>query len=86
MDVDDVLLERASRQVPRSDVARVACAAVAKRELSKGLSFDLVSLPVGEGAITEHAADVFSRLRGRSCKYEDPPPADPPALPGTKPS
>ena len=80
VDVDDVLLERKSRQVPRSDVARVACAALAKKELCKNLSFDLVSLPVGEGTITEHAADLFGRLGGKSCKYEES--ADPPSLPG----
>ena len=80
VDVDDVLLERKSRQVPRSDVARVACAALAKRELSKNLSFDLVSLPVGEGVVTEHAAEVFDKLDGRTCVYEDA--VDPPSLPG----
>jgi len=80
-DVDDKLLERKSRQVPRSDVARVACAAVAKPEIARRLSFDLASLPVGEGTVTEHAADVFAQLKGRSCKYEEPPPPDPPSLP-----
>ena len=79
VDVDDVLLERESRQVPRGDVARVACAAVAKG-LGKGKSFDLVSLPVGEGVVTANAADVFGKLGGKTCKYEDA--ADPPSLPG----
>ena len=79
VDVDDVLLKRKSRQVPRADVARVVCAAVAKRELSKNLSFDLVSLPVGDGVVTKHAADVFASLGGKTCKYEDA--ADPPSLP-----
>ena len=79
VDVDDKLLDRRSRQIPRSDVCRVACAAVAKREEARGLSFDLVSLPVGEGTVTKHAAEVFARLGGRSCKYEET--ADPPSLP-----
>merc|ERR1712087_212751 len=78
--VDDVLLERKFRQVPRSDVARVACASVAKG-LGKGMSFDLVSLPVGEGIVTEHAGDVFGMLNGKSCAYEEQPPSDPPSLP-----
>jgi len=78
VDVDDRLLDRTSRQVPRADVARVACAAVAKG-LGKGKSFDLASLPVGEGKATVHAADVFDKLRGKTCKYEDA--ADPPSLP-----
>ena len=82
--VDDELLERTSRQVPRSDVARVACAAVLRGCAVAGtqISFDLASLPVGEGRVTVHAADVFAALGGRSCTYEDPPPADPPSLPG----
>lgn len=80
-DVDDQLLERTSRQVPRADVARVACAAVADRAASRNLSFDLASQPVGEGMVTEKAAEVFKQLKGKTCKYEEPPPADPPSLP-----
>lgn len=81
VDVDDALLQRKARQVPRSDVARVACAAVA-RGLGKKKSFDLVSRPVGEGKVTKHAVDVFTALGSKTCKYEDPAPVDPPSLPG----
>jgi len=79
VDVDDALLALTTRQVPRADVARVACAAVADRTTSAGLSFDLASKPVGEGEATADAKRCFGLLKGRSCKYEDT--ADPPSLP-----
>ena len=62
-------------------MARVACAAVVDRDASRNLSFDLASLPEGEGTITSDAADVFAKLGGKSCKYQTPAPADPPSLP-----
>ena len=65
----------------RADVARVVCGAVTNRKASRNLSFDLASLPEGEGTVTSNPADVFAKLSGRSCKYEDPAPADPPSLP-----
>ena len=48
--------------------------------LGKNKSFDLASLPVGEGDVTTHAADVFKTLGSKTCKYDNAA-ADPPSLP-----
>ena len=79
--VDDTLLQLDTRQVPRADVARVACAALVTPE-ARDVSMDLASKPPGEGAATEHAAECFrGMLAGKSCDYGEAP-ADPPSLPG----
>lgn len=76
--VDDELLALKSRQVPRSDVARV-CAAALVNDAALNVSFDLASKPAGEGEVTVHAADVFARLEGRTCDYSNVIP-DPPSI------
>jgi len=78
VDVDDQLLERTSRQVPRADVARVCCAALTD-PAAANLSFDLASLPEGEGSVTAAAKDVFAMLKGKSCDYSKVLP-DPPSI------
>lgn len=76
--VDDELLQRTSRQVPRADVARVCCAALTD-PAAANLSFDLASLPEGEGTVTTAAKDVFAMLKGKSCDYSKVLP-DPPSI------
>lgn len=80
--VDDELLGLTNRQVPRADVARVACAALADPKAAK-LSMDLASKAVGEGEPTLDASAVFAALNGKSCKY-DMAAADPPAIPSLR--
>ena len=76
---DELLLQLTSRQVPRNDVARVACAAMSAPKASK-LSFDLASKPIGEGTPTDLTPDFFAMLGGKSCGYTDEP-IEPPSLP-----
>jgi len=80
--VNDELLKLSTRQVPRADVARVACAALTAPKAAK-VSMDLASKPPGDGVPTANAADVFAALRGKSCDYSDVKP-DPPSLPSLK--
>ena len=76
--VDDEMLQQATnRQVPRNDVARVACAALTNPAASN-LSFDLASKPVGQGKPTADLASLFKD--GKSCAYSEPP-IEPPPLP-----
>lgn len=80
--VDDELLQQmASRQVPRNDVARVACEALINPAASN-LSFDLASKPLGEGKPTVNVTPLFGPdgINGRSCAYSEPP-IEPPSLP-----
>jgi uncharacterized protein YbjT (DUF2867 family) len=78
VDVDDKLLSLTTRQVPRADVARVCCAALAD-PAAKNKSFDLASKAVGQGAVTEHARSVFKLLGSRNCDYSTVLP-DPPSI------
>ena len=82
--VDDELLALEARQVPRGDVARVCVAALLEPAASENLSFDLASKPVGEGTVTEDAADVFASLAGRSCSYAGAPIVPPSIFAGAK--
>ena len=79
---DELLSQMANRQVPRSDVARVACEALRNAQASK-ISFDLASKPVGEGTPTLDASTVFGALNGRTCNYDDTP-IEPPSLPSLR--
>jgi len=78
VDVDDKLLERKSRQVPRADVARVCCAAL-REPAARNKSFDLASNAKGEGEPTVEAGTVFEQLGERSCDYSTVLP-DPPSI------
>mmetsp|Transcript_88815 Transcript_88815/g.177610 ORF Transcript_88815/g.177610 Transcript_88815/m.177610 type:complete len:316 (+) Transcript_88815:127-1074(+) len=75
--VDDVLLDNKFRQVPRADVARMCCAAVADPEaagLAKCVSFDLTSKPEGEGNPTLGLTGIraaLAALKGASCNYNE---------------
>lgn len=83
VDVNDKLLSlTTSRQVPRADVARVCCAAL-ESAAAEMRSFDVSSKPVGEGAATTNAAEVFAKLGGRVYDYGTVLP-DPPAIPSLR--
>ena len=66
--VDDKIEGTSNNSVPREDVAEVMIAALEdKRYL--GRSFDLVSKPVGEGAITKDYSKLIAGLEGKNCDY-----------------
>ena len=77
--VDDELLQQmTNRQVPRADVARVACTSLTNA-VASNLSFDLASKPPKEGKPTADLASLFASLNGRSCSYSEAP-IEPPSL------
>ena len=78
VDIDDKLLERKRRQVPRADVARVCCAAL-REPTARNKSFDLASNAPGEGEPTVQAGSLFEQLGKRSCDYSTVLP-DPPSI------
>lgn len=68
-DVDDLLLQRTTRSIPREDVAEV-CVQALLQPKAKNVALDLIAEPVGTGAPTTDFAALFESLKGRSCAYE----------------
>jgi len=67
--VDDTLTQGANRSVPREDVAEVCvqallCGSYANR------SFDLASMPPGEGAVTTDFEALLAAIAGKDCDYK----------------
>jgi hypothetical protein len=68
LDVDDKLLERNPRNIPRADVAALAVACVGlKGALNK--SFDAICAPAEEGAQSTDWAAVLGSLTTKTCDY-----------------
>lgn len=65
--INDDLLYRKVRSIPRGDVASV-CVAALTTPAAKNRSIDIISLPEGEGTITSDFSSVFSKVKG-SCDY-----------------
>lgn len=68
-DVDDLLLQRTTRSIPREDVAEV-CVQALLQPKAKNIALDIIAEPVGTGAPTTDFAGLFESLKGRSCAYE----------------
>ncbi|MEW5297232.1 MAG: hypothetical protein WDW36_000456 [Sanguina aurantia] len=68
IDVDDVLITRTSRSIPREDVAEVAVQCLLlPQALNK--SFDIISIVPGEGTITTDIGSLVDSLQGKTCDY-----------------
>jgi len=69
VDVDDKLLERKVRSIPRADVAEVCVQCLSIPE-TENRAFDVISLPPeeGKGPTTDFAALIAS-LNGATCDY-----------------
>lgn len=61
--IDDTLLTRSSRRIPRADVAALAVAAIAS-PAAKNRSLDCVADDPGEGAVTTDFEALFAGLKG----------------------
>lgn len=66
--VDDKIPGTTNNSVPREDVANVMIAAL-ESDAYLGRSFDLVSKPVGDGAVTEDYEKLAASLEGKNCDY-----------------
>ena len=68
LDVDDALLERKTRSIPRADVAAlvVGCLGLAS---ATNRAFDVCCDPVGEGEPSSNWEELLSTLGGRNCDY-----------------
>lgn len=70
--MDDELLKRDRRSVPRADVAAVVVRCLDAKETSN-LSFDLASRDEGEGAgPTKDVVGLVGTLKGRAYDYAKP--------------
>ena len=65
--IDDTLLKRKVRSIPREDVAELCIQSLELPE-AENRSFDAISLPVGEGSITTDCAKLLADLKG-NCDY-----------------
>lgn len=66
--VDDKIPGTTNNSVPREDVASVMIAAL-ENENYRGRSFDLVSMPAGEGAVTKDFEELVASLEGKNTDY-----------------
>lgn len=71
VDVDDVLLQRTTRSIPREDVAEV-CVQALLQPKAKNVALDVIAEAVGVGVPTTDFDSLFGSLKGRSCAYESP--------------
>lgn len=70
-DVDDVLLQRTTRSIPREDVAEV-CVQALLQPKAKNVALDVIAEAVGTGTPTTDFSALFDSLQNRSCAYESP--------------
>mmetsp|Transcript_8785 Transcript_8785/g.18774 ORF Transcript_8785/g.18774 Transcript_8785/m.18774 type:complete len:311 (+) Transcript_8785:76-1008(+) len=69
VDVDDKLLQRTTRSIPREDVAEVAVQCLSLEE-ARNKAFDVISLPPGEGSgPTKDFGELLRSLKGATCDY-----------------
>jgi len=66
--VDDSLLKRTVRNIPRADVAALAVGCVGLKE-AQDKSFDVCAEAEGEGQPTTDWAALLASLNGASCDY-----------------
>jgi hypothetical protein len=66
--VDDKLLDRNPRNIPRADVAALAVACIGLQEASKK-SFDVICAPADEGAPDGDWQAVLGQLGAKTCDY-----------------
>jgi hypothetical protein len=65
--VDDTLLKRTSRSIPRADVAALAIGCIGlKQALNR--SFDVIAAPAGEGSPSSDWGALLGGLKG-DCDY-----------------
>jgi len=58
--------------VPREDVAEVCISCLLEPEVSSGRSFDLTSLPEGEGTPWSGSlTELLAPLEGKNCTYRE---------------
>lgn len=69
LDVDDLLLQRTTRSIPREDVAEV-CVQSLLQPKAQNAAFDVIAEAPGTGAPTTDFAALFDSLKGRNCAYE----------------
>jgi len=80
--VDDELLKRTPRTIPRDDVAKV-CVEALLHANARGLAFDIITDPVGEGDATRDFGAFFDTLAsGRRYDFSKDPGEPPAAFPG----
>jgi hypothetical protein len=68
LDVDDKLLERNPRNIPRADVAALAVGCIGLKEAANK-SFDVICAPQGEGSASTNWGAVLRQLGFKSCDY-----------------
>lgn len=68
VDVDDGLLKRTTRSIPRADVAALAVGCLGM-DSAKNRAFDVCSDPEGEGEPTSDWEALLDALEGRNCDY-----------------
>ncbi|KAJ9523117.1 hypothetical protein QJQ45_023896 [Haematococcus lacustris] len=66
--VDDVLVNATYRSIPREDVAEVCVQSLLLPQY-QNRSFDLTSMPPGEGVVTTDFAALIDSLEGKNCDY-----------------
>lgn len=66
--VDDELLKRTARSIPRADVAALAVGCIGLAAAAN-VSFDAIAAPAGEGAPSRDWGTLLAGLEGRSCDY-----------------
>ncbi len=69
VDVDDVLLQRTTRSIPREDVAEV-CVQALLQPKAKNVAFDVIAEAKGTGSPTTDFGALFGSLQGRTGMYE----------------
>ena len=67
VDVDDKLLTRKARSIPREDVAEVCIQSLVQPK-AKNLSFDVITEAPGSSPTTDFDS-LFASLGGKSCAY-----------------
>ena len=71
--VDDALLARENRLIPREDVAELCVLCLKDPEASRGRSFDVVAEPVGTGAVFDSdLRKLLGTLNGGNADYSKP--------------
>lgn len=70
MDVDDKLIERTPRSIPRADVAEL-CVRCITLPQARNRSFDVITRPPGEGAPTTDFAHLLETM-AENCDYSLP--------------
>lgn len=71
--VDDVLMDRKSRNIPREDVADVVVQCVLEPETAAGRSFDIVANePEGSKGWDRNIKMLLAGLGGQNCDYAGP--------------